>query len=143
MIEEKNLSKPVTRSWKVYGMDGHRNKISFGKSFAYDFSKGENVRRIECDCSDKTGTNDYVIVKITRNTAEECKNELEGQLSDGIFENCRTGKVEEIPSDIKEKKQEVKRPSVIGQIKEIKAVQNNNSHTHQQPTNTKGINELC
>ena len=42
------------------------------------------------------GTNEYSIVRITRNTAEECLQELEGQLSDGIFENSRVGVIEEI-----------------------------------------------
>lgn len=46
--------------------------------------------------SDQTGTNDYSIVRITRQTAEECQEELDGQLSDGIFENSKFGKIEEI-----------------------------------------------
>ena len=54
------------------------------------------MRIIEVEREDRTGTNDYVIVNITRNTAEECEREFNGQLSDGIFENSRTGKVEEI-----------------------------------------------
>lgn len=89
-------TKTVTRSWKVYGADGHRQRESFCPSYAYDFSHGDNVRIIEVDNSDKTGTNEYSIVRITRNTAEECENELDGQVSDGIFENSRTGKIEEI-----------------------------------------------
>lgn len=47
------------------------------------------------------------------------------------------------PSRTAAHKKQEEHPSVIGQIKELKAVQDNNSHTHQQPTNTKGINELC
>lgn len=50
----------------------------------------------EVDCYDKTGTHEYVIVRITRNTARECEEELEGQLSDGLFENSRTGMIEEV-----------------------------------------------
>ena len=46
--------------------------------------------------SDKTGTNEYSIIRITRNTPEECEKELEGQLSDGVFETSRIGKIEEI-----------------------------------------------
>lgn len=86
----------ITRAWKVYGRDGHRQRESFSKSYKYDFSKGENTRIIEVENSDKTGTNDYSIIRITRNTAEECDRELSGQLSDGIFENSATGKIEEI-----------------------------------------------
>lgn len=86
----------VTKSWKIYGVDGHRQRESFGKSYKWDFSKGNDIRIIEVLNSDKTNTNDYSIIRITRNTTEECINELNGQISDGIFENSRVGKVEEI-----------------------------------------------
>lgn len=86
----------ITRSWKVYGFGGHRQRQSFFPSFVWDFSKNGNIRFIAVECSDKTGTNEYVIVRITRNTAEECEKELWGQITDGIFENSRVGKVEEI-----------------------------------------------
>lgn len=82
---------PVTMSWKVYGVEGHRQRESFFDSFVYDFSEGNNVRIIAVDNSDKTGTNDYSIIHITCNTYNECKNELMSQLSDGIFENSRVG----------------------------------------------------
>lgn len=93
-VEEKAMT--VTKTWKVYGMEGHRQKESFNKSYKYDFSEGEKIRIIEVLNSDKTGTNDYSIIKITRNTMEECEEELEGQINDGIFENSRIGKIEEI-----------------------------------------------
>lgn len=86
----------VTRVWKVYGEEGHRQKVSFCESSKWDFSKYGNVRIIEVDCADKTGTNEYVIVKITRNTAEDCERELWGQITDGLFENARTGMVIEV-----------------------------------------------
>ena len=85
-----------TKAWKVYGADGHRMKESFNPSFKYDFSEGDRTRIIEVDNSDKTGTNEYSVIRITCNTEMDCRSELEGQLSDGIFENCRTGYVEEI-----------------------------------------------
>lgn len=87
---------PITKSWKIYGMDGHRQRESFNKSCKYDFSENETVRIIEVENSDKTGTNDYSIIRIARNSSEECEEELHGQLSDGIFENSRVGKVVEI-----------------------------------------------
>lgn len=90
----------TTKTWRVYGMfDGeiqHRQRESFNKSYKYDFSKNGKTRIIEVENADKTGTNDYSIVRITRDTAEECEDELRGQLSDGIFENSRIGQVEEI-----------------------------------------------
>ena len=86
----------TTRAWKVYGAEGHRQRESFGKSYKYDFSENGIIRIIEVDNSDKTGTNEYSIIRITRNSFEECEQELNGQLSDGIFENSRVGEVVEI-----------------------------------------------
>lgn len=85
-----------TRSWKVYGVDGYRQKESFNNSVSFDFSEGDKIRKIEVENADKTGTNEYSIIRITRNTSEECLAELEGQLSDGIFENSKTGDILEI-----------------------------------------------
>lgn len=87
----------VTRSWKVYGMDGHRQRESFSPSCVSDFSNEENgIRIIEILNSDKTGTNEYSIIRITRNTGDECEMELWAQIGDGVFENSRIGLVEEI-----------------------------------------------
>ena len=86
----------ITRAWKIYGAYGHRQRESFCSSYKYDWSNGDNVRIVEVENSDKTGTNEYSIIRITRNTAEECQQELDGQVSDGIFENSRVGKIEEI-----------------------------------------------
>lgn len=87
----------TTRTWKVYGMNGHRQRESFNSSYKWDFSDKEcGVRIIEVENSDKTGTNDYSIIRISRNTYEECYEELQGQISDGIFENSRVGEIVEI-----------------------------------------------
>ena len=86
-----------TRSWKVYGAAGHRQKISFGESIHWDFSNNENgIRIIDVDCEDRTKTNEYVIVHITRKNSEDCEKEFWGQVSDGLFENARIGNIEEI-----------------------------------------------
>lgn len=87
----------VTRAWKIYGKDGHRQRESFGESFKNDFSNGGDICILEVLNSDVTGTNEYSIFIITRNTAEECESTLLSQLDDGIFENSNTGKEEEIP----------------------------------------------
>ena len=86
----------ITRTFKVYGMNGHRQKISFAASVSYDWTIGTDIRIVELINSDITGTNDYSVIRITRNTEAECYAELNGQLSDGIFENVRTGRIEEI-----------------------------------------------
>ena len=86
----------VTKAWRVYGDEGHRQRESFHKSASYDFSKDGKTRMLTVLNADVTGTNDYSLVIITRDTAEECENELWGQVGDGIFENCCTGRIEEV-----------------------------------------------
>lgn len=86
----------VTKAYKVYGWNGHRQRHSFAPSYADDFSTENCTRFITVLNADVTGTNDYSLVIITRDTEEDCLDEFNGQLSDGIFENSRTGKVEEI-----------------------------------------------
>ena len=96
-LKDNNLLKPVTMSWKVYGADGHRQGESFLPSVKYDWSDERlGTRILEVENSDKTGTNDYTIVRITRDTELECEEELEGQITDGLFEECAVGKVEKI-----------------------------------------------
>lgn len=86
----------TTRAWRVYGEAGHRQRESFSRSERYDWSQNGRTRIVEVINADRTGSNDYTIIRITRDTAEECEQEMEGQLSDGIFENTRYGKIEEI-----------------------------------------------
>lgn len=95
----------VTRTWKVYGADGHRQKVSFTPSAAYDWSSEGDIRKVALENADMTGTNEYTIIRITRNTAEECERELDGQISDGFFENCVVGKVIEVLEEAGERKQ--------------------------------------
>jgi hypothetical protein len=74
--------------------------MSFSESVLWDFSdKYDGTRIIEILNHDKTGSHDYSIIRITRDTAKDCADELDGQISDGAFENCRTGKIVEILSD--------------------------------------------
>ncbi len=87
----------VTKKWMVYGAEGHRQRESFHPSVRYDWSNDETGTRIvELQNADITGTNDYTVVIITRDTEELCDREFDGQLSDGIFENSRYGKIEAV-----------------------------------------------
>lgn len=90
----------VTGTYRVYGRKGHRQKESFSASYKYDFSMPGDVRVIEVFNSDITGTNEYSVVHITRNTKEECEDEMSGQISDGIFENCVVGDVMEVRGSV-------------------------------------------
>ncbi len=49
----------VTRSWRIYGADGHRQRESFFQSHRYDWTEGNNVRIVEVENADKTKTNEY------------------------------------------------------------------------------------
>lgn len=42
----------VTRTWKVYGAEGHRQRESFSKSTKYDFSENGETRIVEVINSD-------------------------------------------------------------------------------------------
>lgn len=87
----------ATMAWRVYGARGRKQKESFYPSYRWDFTNEfDGVRIIEVENSDKTGTNDYSVVRITRNTFAECKEEMSGQITDGIFENFAVGRVIEV-----------------------------------------------
>jgi len=90
----------TTLSFRVWGADGHRQRESFYPSITEDMTGeyGHGICLVEEINSDKTGTNDYSIVRITCSAPEECEEEFLGQLSDGIFENCRCGKIEVLTS---------------------------------------------
>lgn len=97
MEKINRLNNSWTGIYKVYGTAGHRQKESFCTSYEWEDSSVEfAVRKITVYNSDLTGTNDYTIIRIERATPDEVKEELFGQLSDGVFENCHTGKIEEI-----------------------------------------------
>ena len=81
--------------YRVYGAEGHRQRESFNSSCRYNFSNEHDGRMvIHVNNCDETGTNDYTELVILRNTIQEVKDELDGQISDGLFENSRVGKVE-------------------------------------------------
>jgi hypothetical protein len=86
----------TTKAYRVYGVPGHRQKEAFNNSYRWDFSEGDNARIIEVLNADITGDYNFSVVIITRNTEKECDQELEGQLTDGVFENSRTAKVIEV-----------------------------------------------
>ena len=79
-------------AWKVYGADGHRQRLSFGDSFSFAHDN------ISCAVfnSDITGTNEYTILNVIASSIEECRKELVAQLCDGVFEDSKYGKIEEI-----------------------------------------------
>ena len=81
----------VRVTFRVFGKDGHRQRASFGESF--EFGTFGRSAYVECLCEDRTLTNEFVDVIITTDSFKRCVNELDVQLSDGIFETCAVGKI--------------------------------------------------
>lgn len=83
---------------RVYGEDGHRQKISFLKSSFYDWSeKGKRLRKLSVINSDLLGNdNQFSLIIAECDTREDCAIEINGQLSDGAFENAKKGRIEKI-----------------------------------------------
>ncbi len=85
-------------AFKVYGAEGHRQRMSFEVSEAFDFTDPcfGGLRLLKFENFDKTGTHDYTLVTVIRDSKEKCQDEFWGQVTDGYFENARTGKIEKI-----------------------------------------------
>ena len=81
----------VRVTFRVFGKEGHRQRASFGKSF--EFSTSDGSTHIECLCKDRTYTNRFAEIVITADSFRRCAIELNAQLSDGIFESCKVGKI--------------------------------------------------
>ncbi len=92
----------MTMNYRIYGMTGHRMKASFGKSTDHDFSNGAYARPVKIHVAreDETGTNDYVDVTITAPDEKTIIHELWAQIDDGLFEDCRCGKVIDLATGI-------------------------------------------
>lgn len=59
-------------------------------SVYWDWScESDGTRIMEVYTSDLTGHTSYILIRITRNSEEECDEEFEGQISDGYFEDYR------------------------------------------------------
>ena len=93
---KERIEKTVaTKTWRI----NSRTYANRESSILYDFSNGEDVRIIETLCKDTTGIASYFLVRITRNTEEECIDEFWGQFHDGLLENetyITTRQVEEL-----------------------------------------------
>ena len=76
----------------VFGAGGHRQRESFNSSRSFETERAA----VEIFNSDRTGSNLYTLMQITAETVEDCRREMEGQITDGVFENSRTGEIQEI-----------------------------------------------
>ena len=75
-----------TKAWKVLTPSISKKEPSVYWNWSND---QDGVRIFEVFCADLTGHPSYIIVRITRNTEEECNEEWAGQITDGYFENYR------------------------------------------------------
>lgn len=76
----------------VFGADVHRQRESFNKSWSFETERAA----VEIFNSDRTGSNMYSLIQITAEDFEACREEFIGQLGDGVFENSRTGEIQEL-----------------------------------------------
>ena len=90
-VEKMKTIIGCSKVYHVYGEYGHRQRESFSES--YELLNEKNNTMICVHNSDMTGTNDYTEIVIIAKSEKECDEILDVQLTDGIFENSRTGKV--------------------------------------------------
>lgn len=83
-----------TRIFKAYGAEGHRIKESFSTSHSFETERDGEKLNVSVLCSDVTGHNDFVLVVITGDSQEKIFEEIDGQITDGIFENQNVGNVQ-------------------------------------------------
>ena len=88
--------KGFRKEWKVYGADGQRQRESFADSFSFNTM---NNAFIMIRNYDMTGTHEYTEVIVLAKNERLCDEEFEAQLTDGVFENSRTGKIEAVKSE--------------------------------------------
>lgn len=84
----------MKKTFRVYGRDDHRQRESFRPSYEFEVQGA----RFSVRNSDLTGTNQYTEIVIEAENEGAITGSLEGQLSDGIFENSHYGRVEEVLS---------------------------------------------
>lgn len=94
--EERAARMTVTRTIRVYGAAGHRQRESFRASYDFALANSEIPCAFSVRNSDKTGTNAYSELVISSVSAEQIEHNLFAQVDDGIFENSRVGKIAEI-----------------------------------------------
>ena len=86
---------------KVYGLEGHRQRASFGRSTFYDFGKkGYLTRKVNTLNNDVLNNgNQFSVMVCDGDTKRSASQEANSQLSDGAFENCQKGKIETVYFD--------------------------------------------
>lgn len=81
----------ITRTFKIYGLPGHRQRESFFSSIEPTPLKNGVV--LEQRNADKTGTNEYSELILTAKKKKDIFAELDTQIYDGAFETSRIGAI--------------------------------------------------
>lgn len=84
----------MIKLFRVYGRPGHRQRASFGNTYAFMTYRDGDQLLVNVICADNTGTNEYCDLVIVGKNEQIIDVEFMGQLSDGIFENCETGTIQ-------------------------------------------------
>lgn len=83
----------VTRRFRIYGKNGRTQRVSLDKS--RKFYPWDDYTKCVLLCSDRTDTKKYAEL-IINGPKWYIYRELQGQLDDGVFEDCGYGKITEI-----------------------------------------------
>lgn len=83
----------MIKAYKIFGAEGHRQKQSFNASRQFVTFSGIKTTVLNADY---TGTNEYSVLIVEAADEFACDEAMNGQFSDGLFENSKTGKVEAI-----------------------------------------------
>lgn len=86
-----------TRFYFIFGKEGHRQRESFNNSYEFTNYSGTKITVFN---SNVTKTNLFTLIKITAESKEDCEKVLNGQISDGIFENSEVGFVGETKENV-------------------------------------------
>lgn len=81
----------TTAIFKVYGRNGNDQRVASRGSMLWTCYDGTQFAMIG---SDVTGTKEYAIMITRADTLKECRDNVRGQITDGLFENVAHGKCE-------------------------------------------------
>lgn len=86
----------VKKTYRVYGENGKDQEASYANSVTIFGTSKDRLRKLEVRNADLTGTHQYSEVEITCSAEGDCSEELDHQISDGVFENDPVGEIKEV-----------------------------------------------
>ena len=83
-----------THTVKMYGKGGRPFEEAHNESFTIDYGNGS---KLEVQNEDKTGTDDYALVKITAPDLDACYEIFGTEIEEGVFKGYEFGLLAVIP----------------------------------------------